>query len=110
MICHKRGEESYARETMRELFFGVQRFIYFFGWLVNFQTPALDLSSSHAAVVKALPLNPLIFKQCATAMLIQTTNWLCCFSGNRRFRLKKYAYQGTFLHLITRLADAEGKG
>lgn len=82
MICHKREKESYTRETERELFFGVQRFIYFFGWLVNFQTPALDLSGSHAAVVKALLLNPLIFKQCATAMLTQTTNWLCHFSGN----------------------------
>lgn len=114
--CHdlSRGSEekqSYTRETEREPFFCVQRFIYFFGWLVNFQTPALDLSGSHAAVVKALLLNPLIFKQCATAMLTQTTNWLCCFSGSYRFtRLKKYAYQGTFLHLITALTDAEGKG
>ena len=88
----------------------MQRFIYFFGWLVHFQTPALDLSGSHAAVVKALLLNPLIFKQCATAMLTQTTNWLCCFSSNWRFRLKKYAYQGIFLNLITVLTDAEGKG
>lgn len=39
---------------------------------MNFQTPVLDLSGSHAAVVKALLLNPLIFKQCATAMLTQT--------------------------------------
>lgn len=87
-----------------------ERFLFFlFGWLVNFQTPALDLSGSHAAVVKALLLNPLIFKQCATAMLTQTTNWRCGFSGNRRFRSKKLCLSGhIFFHLITVLTDAEG--
>lgn len=91
MICEERETKLQKGNSVKQRFFF---FFFLFGWFVNFQTPALDLSGSHAAVVKALLLNPLIFKQCATAMLTQTTNWRCCFSGNRRFRWKKLCLSG----------------
>lgn len=79
-------------------------FFTYSGWLVNFLCKICTLyprmCSSHTAVVKALLLNPLIFKQCAPATLSQTTSFLCCSILTQESHLRKCAYQWKLLTLF----------
>lgn len=58
------------------------------------------MCSSHRAEVKALLLNPLIFKQCAPAMLTEITRFLCCSTFTQGSHYRKNAYRWNFRHYL----------
>lgn len=101
MICPKQEKEAHITE---EKGFGWKVFSTHSGWLVNclskIRTLYPRMCSSHTAVVKALLLNPLIFKQCAPAMLTQTTRLLRCSILTQGSHSIKYAYYQWKLTLL----------